>query len=58
MGGSTRGSQPRSIQPSRLWVDKGAFWETLKVTNQSNTLGNSAKLRIHQLMVRLPAVCC
>ena len=32
-------------------VEKGSFWETLQVTDQSKTLGNSAQHRIHQLRV-------
>ena len=39
-------------QPSRMWVDKGSFWQTLEVTDQSNSLKSSAQSRIHQLKVR------
>ena len=46
------------IQPSRLWLDKTAFWnfsvgrESLQLTDQSTTLGNSLQHRLHQLKVR------
>ena len=56
--GSVRGRTRRtsanssSRQPSRLWVEKGSFWTSLELTDQSTTLGNSSQHRIHQLKVR------
>jgi hypothetical protein len=51
-GRSRRASNSSSLQPSRLWVEKGSFWTSLELTDQSTTLGNSSQHRIHQLKVR------
>ena len=50
----TSKSQKCRQQSSRLWVDKGAFWETLEPTDQSVTLGNSAQHLLFELKVRRP----
>jgi hypothetical protein len=52
MAPSHRASNSSSRQPSRLWVEKGSFWTSLELTDQSTTLGNSSQHRIHQLKVR------
>ena len=52
MAPSHRASNSSIRQPSRLWVEKGSFWTSLELTDQSTTLGNSSQHRIHQLKVR------
>lgn len=42
----------KSVQSSRLWVDKGDFWETLELNDQESSGPNCLSSTWHEMKVR------
>jgi hypothetical protein len=51
---STTYDSRKSVQSSRLWMDKGDFWEKLEVDDQETSGGSCMWRLLHDIKVRPP----